>query len=112
MSSVFCDSGQCLGLSNQFRHKIKTIPAALVSANWCSLCVIKSEEKELYLDHDESKKLFLVSPDTCYHDLCLLYESNSSDSLDMQLNEFINSCIKLDLDLEGGNESNERGCII
>ena len=67
--------------------------------------MLKSEEKELYLDHEESKKLFLVSPDTCYRDLCLLYESSSTDSLDMKLNEFINSCIKLDLDLEGDNET-------
>jgi hypothetical protein len=113
MLSVFCDSGQCSGLPHQFRHEIKTIPAAVVTTYWCSFCVMKSELKELFLVQEESKKLLVVKPIYGYRVLSKLCGSNSTDSLDMKLFEYISSCIKLDLDLEGDNESNgTKACIL
>ena len=85
---MLCDSGQCLGLPHQMRLKIKLIPLA-DSTNWCSLCIMKAEEEELFIEHSASATMFIVKPKTGYNNLFKMSANISPDLLDQKLFEFI-----------------------
>ena len=92
---MLCESGHCHGLPNQVRVRVRHIPAA-ESNDWCTLCVMTSEEPELYIEDLNLDKsfLFIVKPSTGLSQLCKTFDRFKPEELDFRLNAFLNRCIR------------------
>jgi hypothetical protein len=86
MSNI-CSSGCCAGLPGQFRLPTKLIPAEVSVEMYCSLCILGSEKKVLYVVY--KGHLMIIIPKSGYSTLCKLLATNAIEAVGFHIYKFL-----------------------